>query len=535
MLPWTHHLKPYIRMRLRLLLAVGLLLGGVVAVRSSVSAGAAVPSFTQVTCPHDVLGEIRYLDGSKPNGVICGYLTVPEDRSRPGGRTIQNWVVRVPPPGDAPEPDPVLSLGNADLARNPGFDGGPLAERLNREVIIMNERGVGLSRPNLACPEVQALTLPTAGAPLGTSLMLPRFLVAVQACRDRLTAEGVDLSAYNLAEAAADAEDLRRALGIDRWNVSAGGTMTSIAFEIMRRYPEHIRAVWLDSPAAPQVDLFTEAVLGTRYAIGQIAEACASQPRCDAAYPDVLQAWRQALEGLDEHPSKLTTDEGYGVVVDDATTVRVMRGMMSWQDGGYLPSTPGNVYRLRDTGFAHGGASDPLDIYPEVNLGRDIQPWLSDPVFSHGYAVDHWDEWRLSLGAFYSILCHDEMPFVDRGALMEAAGDDPWYVNAYVRNPYVDACSRWDVGSAADDPHEPLVSDIPTLLLHPHFDPFSPLPLLRQTAKTLSASWIVDLQLGHNVLGNDCAISIRNSWMDDPTSPPDTSCVADMDPIRFGA
>ncbi len=480
-------------------------------------------------CPPDVAHEPRYLDGSRVKELSCGSLTVLEDRTKPDGRTIRLFFVRVPPPGNNPEPDPVFTAGGADLARNGGFNGGPLAERVNREVIIMNERGVGLSEPNLACPEVQQLALPTSGAPLGSRDMQPRFLVAVQACHDRLEAQGIDLASYNLAEAAADAEDLRTALGIETWNITATGTASAIAFEIMRRFPEHVRAAWFDSPAAPQVDLFTQAVLGTRYSIREVAKACAAQPACHAAYPRVLVAWRQVLQRLHENPVELSADEGYGVVVDDASAVRVMRGMLSWFDYRFLPS----LFRLRNHRFTHR-RSPTFDIYPEVNLGRNVEPWQSDPVLSHGYTVDHWDEWRFSAGAFYSILCHDELPFVAHASLSQAVDGDPWYVRAYGhRNPYIEACGRWDVGSAEADPHDPVVSDIPTLILHPHFDPFSPFPLIKQTAKTLLTSWVVDLQWGHNVLSQDCPVAIRNGWIDDPTSPPDTSCVADMPEMRL--
>jgi hypothetical protein len=39
----------------------------------------------------------------------------------------------------------------------------------------------------------------------------------------------------------------------------------------------------------------------------------------------------------------------------------------------------------------------------------------------------------------------------------------------------------------------------------------------------------------HNVLGDGggCAIGIRNAWLDDPTSPPATSCTTGLPPIDF--
>jgi hypothetical protein len=33
--------------------------------------------------------------------------------------------------------------------------------------------------------------------------------------------------------------------------------------------------------------------------------------------------------------------------------------------------------------------------------------------------------------------------------------------------------------------------------------------------------------------GGGCAIRIRNAWLDDPTSPPATSCTTGLPPIDF--
>ncbi len=337
----------------------------------------------------------------------------------------------------------------------------------------------------------------------------------MQACHDRLTAEGVDVGAYNLAEIAADAEDLRMALGIDQWNLITYGTSSSISFEMMRRYPQHIRAVVFDSPEAPQVDLFTEAVAATKYAVGQVADACAADARCDRRFPDLRGALNQTLRRLHTTPSR-STIEKVPVVIDDATAVRMVRGMFTWN----AATLPRDIYSIRDYGLRG-------DLEPGAEFDA-----CCDPVFFHGYMV-YYD--LGSIGAFYSILCHDEVPFVDRGALGQAAAGDPWYVGAYIRSPYFKACRAWDMGtSSAADPHDPVVSDIPTLILHGRFDPFSPLPLIQEAARTLSKGWVVDFPtLSHNVLATDCAQQIRNAWIDHPTLAPDTSCIATMPPVEW--
>ena len=48
---------------------------------------------------------------------------------------------------------------------------------------------------------------------------LSEILEAKAACRDRLDAAGINLSAYNSAASAADLNDLRQALGYESWNL----------------------------------------------------------------------------------------------------------------------------------------------------------------------------------------------------------------------------------------------------------------------------------------------------------------------------
>ena len=129
------------------------------------------------------------------------------------------------------------------------------------------------------------------------------FLDAVGACYQRLTAQGIDPGAYDIRAMAADGEDLRRALGIDTWGIISIGSASRIALEMAREYPRHIRELVLDSPEVPQVDPFTEGIIGTRAAIGQMAAACRERTR--GAYidiPDLEQAFEAAGTALDQHP-----------------------------------------------------------------------------------------------------------------------------------------------------------------------------------------------------------------------------------------
>jgi pimeloyl-ACP methyl ester carboxylesterase len=457
--------------------------------------------------------------------VTCGFLTVPENRSEPDGDTIRLFVSRTQPPGGNPVPDPVLILG-IDLGRTPDYAGfGPGAQRFNREVILVDQRGTGHSEPTLACPEVERLGERLVEGRLSDPEVRADLQSAVEACHDRLTAEGIDLSGYNLGQMAADAEDVRRALGIPRWNIASYGSTSRVALEIVRRFPERVRAMWFDTPQFPQVDEVTLGISGTRYALSQISADCAADRACSRRFPDLSNALREAVVRLDAEPVTVTVADSAAaeaaghpirVVVDGAAFLRAARAMVSNIDLGMAPRVPALTYRALE-----GEVDLVADLLSEEPLCLGYQPGCgAQPLFE---------------GALFSILCHDEVPFVEAPRLAGMAGGDPGFQDAYVASPYLDVCEAWDVGEATSVANRPVSSDVPMLIYVGRYDAFGPLPVAEQAIASLSGSFLVDVPYqGHNVLGSlECYRSIRTAWIEDPTSAPDTGCIADIPPPTF--
>lgn len=478
------------------------------------------PTFQRTPCPEDVTLVVL-------TPVTCGFLTVLENRSEPGGDTIRLFVTRIQPPGGNPAPDPVLVLG-IDLGKTPDYAGfAPGAQRVNREIILLDQRGTGHSEPTLACTEVERLGERLVGARVSDPEVRADLQSAVEACHDRLTGEGIDLSAYNLGEMAADAEDVRRALGIPRWNIASYGSTSRVALEVVRRFPERVRAMWLDTPQFPQVDEVTLGISGTRYALGQIAADCAADRTCSRRFPDLSNALREAVVRLDEEPITVTVAdtpaaEAAGhpirVVVDGGAFLRAVRAMVSSIDLGMAPGVPAVIYRALEGNVevvAYLLSEEPLCLGYQPVCGAPAQPFFE--------------------GALFSILCHDEVPFVETSRLWEMAGGDPGFQDAYAASPYLDVCEAWDVGEATSVTNRPVSSDIPMLIYVGRYDAFGPLPVAEQAVASLSGSFLVDVPYqGHNVLGSlDCYRNIRNAWIEDPTSPPDTGCIEEIPAPRF--
>jgi YVTN family beta-propeller protein len=475
-----------------------------------VTANTNLATFTSALCPSEI-------PVNEPT--TCGYLTVPERHTDPGGRTIQIWVVDIKTAVKNPPPDPVVVLGN-DLGRHAEYSSAqPLPQRTGRNVLNVDLRGVGLSKPSLACPEVERVKSRLLGMRLRDPTATNDFLGAVSRCHDRLVSEGIDLGAYNVEEAAADMEDLRRALGIERWNLRALGYTSRVGFEEMREYPRGIRAAWFDSPEYPQGNYFDEAVAGTKAALDALASVCKADASCDERFPDLSGTFGKAVAKLNAHPITITVKDRFltkgkplDVIVDGDVLVRQVRNDLATT--GSIPLLPARIHAALHGKFGSGADS----------MAGGL---VSGPVLCTGFRSQCQSTIKFSLGAALSMLCHDEAPFANARSLASA---EPIYREDFGRNPYLQACRTWNVGKASSVIHTPLRSSIPVLIIHGQFDPYYPFVTAEDGARTLSRSFVYEgTGLGYNALGgNPCLLAIRNGWIGDPTVEPDVGCLGDL-------
>jgi pimeloyl-ACP methyl ester carboxylesterase len=478
------------------------------------------PSYREVPCPED-------LDFVLVQRHTCAHLTVLEDRSKPDGRTIQLFVVHVvPQSGTASNPDPIYVPGTKLAGVQKFFDMAPIADRTDREEFIMDQRGVGRSEPSLACPEVDRVNAVTVAAPTGDPSARTAFVDAVMACFQRITSQGIDPGAYDLQAMAADGEDLRRALGIDEWGIISIGSASRIALEMARAYPEHLRELVLDSPEVPQVDPFTEGILGTRAALGQMAAACRADAACSRRFPDLEQAFEAASTALDEQPLSLRSQadgagESVDVHLDGSMFLRGIRTLLAGEGDVVEGATPAVVYAALD------GNTSLVRQY----LTDDL---VSQQAYCLGYGVVCDPTNTISVGAYLSVLCSDIAPFIDRSALTTLAGADDTFSSVFAQSPWFDACDAWKVPPSDTGVASPVITDVPTLLLLGRFDPFGSPAVVRPATTGLSQSWVViDPAAGRNTLADACFQDLRTLWLADPTSPPDVSCVKQMTPLPF--
>ena len=175
-----------------------------------------------------------------------GHLLVPENRQKPDSRSIELAFVRFKSTSKNPGAPIVYLAGGpgssgiraARGSRFPLF----MAMREIADVIALDQRGTGLSKPNLVCKET--INYPPEKAP-NRQDMIELFRKQSRACAESFKQQGVDLTGYNTNESADDLEDLRKALGAEKislWAISYG---THLSLATIKRHEKSIHRIIL--------------------------------------------------------------------------------------------------------------------------------------------------------------------------------------------------------------------------------------------------------------------------------------------------
>jgi len=462
---------------------------------------AAAPSWEPVEC--GFLGS-----GSSK----CGYLVVPEDRTQPDSRMIRLYAVVAPAASDNPKPDPIVFLsggpGAPAVVAVDHYRGLLRTMLQERDLVAFDQRGVGLSEPALDCPEYEQALLETYGADVSSEEARQRMFDAVRACRDRLTEEGVNLSAYTSAASAADVHDLMEALGYDRYNLYGGSYGTRLALTIMRDYPDEVRSAVLDSVEPLQEDALELRAIFVQRALERVFEQCAASGTCNERHPNLAETFFSLVEKLEEEPVPIRTRGTTYQVGADEFIELILMGM-------YEPT----------------GISGLPSLISQVADGQTswMPSWVETVLSLSGIV---WE------GMHFSVMCAEEVPF---NSAEDAAEINADVHPAIVRGLQADnipwlmqLCEMWGAAEANAIEDEPVRVDVPTLILTGEFDPVAPEDFAIATAEYLGKgqSFVIPGQT-HDVLSSStCAREIMKQFLDAPEETPDTSCL-DTLKVRF--
>jgi len=470
-----------------------------------------VATFEEGPCPFDV-----------PEGapVVCGFVMVPEDHSDPDGTTIKLAVAVVKDESEEHQPDPVILLVGGPgekvmqnaLAVAMAF--GPI--RTNRDFIIFDQRGVGLSEPALECPEweQELYDLLDEADP---AVILEASYDGLMECRDRLVSEGHNLSAYTTTQSAADVDAIRVALGYDQVNLWGGSYGSFLAQAVMRDHPEGIRSAVIESVWPLEISFFVEATTSVPNAILRLMDTCAEDEVCDDAYPDLEDVLFETIDQLNAQPVPITVTnpldgQGYdALLTGDAVRGNLVSALYLTP---LIPAVPQAIY----------------DVY---NGNYDLMTQLTSQKLLFYSAM--------SRGMTYSVVCSEDLIGRTPDDLLDIELALPRQLRSDVEDELVieygifGVCENWPVEEADPSFKDPLVSDIPTLILEGELDPVTPPEYGRLVAGHLSNAYFFEFPgFGHaGESTSECALSITAAFINDPTTEPDATCMAEMPGLAF--
>jgi pimeloyl-ACP methyl ester carboxylesterase len=242
------------------------------------------------------------IDGQSIAGEL-GRLVVKENRSNPNSNLIELAFVRLKSTAASPGPPTIYLEGGPgaspiSIARFPVYMRAFTKLREIGDVILLDQRGVGLSRPNLTRLSPQSLPLDFF---VDQATALGIFKARSREAADYFRQQGVDLRAYNTVESADDIDDLRRALGVDKVNLLGFSYGTHLGLAVIRRHGDHLSRVALIGTEGPN---HTQKLPSTtEKQIATITKLVAQDPTVGALVPDLAGLMKRVLERLEKRPA----------------------------------------------------------------------------------------------------------------------------------------------------------------------------------------------------------------------------------------
>ncbi len=441
----------------------------------------------------------------------CGYVLVPLDRTKPGGKTIRVYFERYPRRNrDAARVSTVVSIeggpgypvsadraGRVELWR-------PISSR--HDLVLVDLRGTGGSNP-LGC---KAFSARSRG-----------YIARAGRCAAQL---GPKRDLFSTSQGVQDIEAVLRALHagpIDLYGDSYG-TYAAQAYAL--RFPDRLRSLALDGayPLPGTDPAWADLVEAAR--IGLVL-TCSRSPGCPTRDPVKLVA--RFADRVRSEPILGFAPDGDGtrtrVRLDEDALVQIVSA------GYYYPG----LWRDLPAAIRAANHGDPAPILRLAAETVTVEAGPEDPPYS-------------SEALYLAVICHDypqpwdpSTPMAERRAEAErriAAYPPgtfaPFSASAWTGTDYegVFACLRWPSPARPDPPDPPGAAypDVPTLVLNGDLDTITASSGAREVAHRFPQSTFVEVKNSFHVTAlydyDGCSSKIYIHFVKN-LAPGDTSCV----------
>lgn len=380
---------------------------------------------------------------------ICGKLVVQENRQRPNKNLVKIPFIFARRPGQDSTKNIVLYTGGG-----PGYatiiTGDSL--RYNSErfafggFIFFDQRGTKNATPSLDCEGIDDAIRNAYRFNQSKDSLIR---IAVTNCRKKFIKQGVDLSAYNTIESAADISDLKKVLRIDSltlFGVSySGGLMLTVA----RNHPEGIKSLLLNSPLPGYVKYEEHALFNHDEALNALFNRVEKDPAQNKMYPDLKQRFRKYFKQISGKQFFILYQEK-----EDVPAYRVKYSKNELLDA-IFNNLNNSAYQTVP------------GIIDDIVQGHHEQH-VTD-VLNGKYAGNK----SISYGMRLSVYCSEQIAYSDTLRVRDQDKIVPWLAAYPFNNPDHKICDCWKVSPEPPYVKTPVYSQIPALISAGELDPWT--------------------------------------------------------------
>jgi pimeloyl-ACP methyl ester carboxylesterase len=457
--------------------------------------------FTEAECPIKISEEL-----ASSGNFTFGYMTVPEFHKNPEGKPIELAVAIFKCRAEEAKYDPlILNSGGPGMSNLedfvPTFD-GPLGNLFlfDRDVVIIELRGLKHSKPNLHTPELAELQVELLGKHLSSEELINAYTEVISTIRKKFSDQGINLSAYNYWETANDIAFVMEKLGYEKFAAFGNSAGTFVAQYLLMDHADKLSALSLNAIANVPPG-FNKMCVTSVNKLESIFEEIEQNETYAKAYPDLKKRFLSTLEALNESPDTITVQ----LPGEDGPTDVVLNGN-----------------RVTGWLFTQMYWNTQLPLTMHLIASRDYSQIIENPGgflplsnFSHGLfwsiLLNGWpdpSEEELLTGTEYEIFVEGMSTLIFSQPFVMKMRD------------------AWQVDYQPDH-IKPMATNVPTLMMNGGEDHVCLPGYALELSDSFENSYCYIFEgIAHSPIdAGECAIMMMKQFLDNPQAAPDASCV----------
>jgi len=456
--------------------------------------------FTEEECPITISEEL-----ASSGKFTFGYMTVPEFHGKQGSQAIELAVAIFKCKQEKATKEPlILNSGGPGMSNLedfvPTFD-SPLGNFFlqERDIVIIELRGLQHSRPSLHTPELEKLQVEILDQHLSADELIAKYSEAIKLAKEDYDKQGINLSAYNYWETASDLAFVMEKLGYEKFFAFGNSAGTIVAQYLLMEHSDQLAGLVLNAVANVPMG-FSNMIVTSVNKLESIFNELQENEEYAQAYPDLKMRFLNALVELNESPVTIRVQfqegEDSKLVLNGDRVVNWVFSQMYWNT--QLPlSMHKIIHRDYSEVLGNPGIFLPLQNFSNGSFFSMVLNGWSDPSEEQLLKGSEWEPFveGMSTMAF-------SQPFVMQIRDILEVDYQPGHIKT-------------------------MPTHVPTLMLNGGEDHVCLADSTRKLAESFDNAFCYIFEgIAHSPIdAGECGIMMMKQFLDNPHAAPDAACM----------